>query len=107
MDIFFRVVCLQQPYSAVDIIADSSRRDDPFFQVKSGHSPDRKTVPLMSVGHHISRFQDPWQAGHISGLLKSSIALHTFEKLRRCVDHCGDPHVPGFGDFPGVIINPF
>ncbi len=106
-DLGFRKGCSGQADPAVDVISDASRGDDTGFPVKGGNPADGKSVSPVHVRHGQGCPDDSRKGGHIGHLRKGFLAVSGCKKRFAGIHPARNPHIPGSGDFPPVVVNFF
>jgi hypothetical protein len=61
-------VAPEEANPSIDVVTDTSRRDDAFLQIKGCDTANRKPVPGVNVGHGHGIAYDPGESGHIGDL---------------------------------------
>jgi len=64
-----------QAYAAVNIITDTTRRDDARFPVKGGNAANGESVPPVHIRHGQRRLHNARKGRHIGHLLERFILL--------------------------------
>ncbi|OPZ95647.1 MAG: hypothetical protein BWY71_02169 [Planctomycetes bacterium ADurb.Bin412] len=77
-DFLQRQIGADQAHAAIDVKADSARRNHPLLGIDSSHPPYRKTVAPVAVGHAKRMTHNAGQSGNIGHLLKHPI-VHLFQ----------------------------
>ncbi len=92
-----------QPYAAVDVVTDASRRYHPLVHIKCRHASDRKSVAPVHVRHGERRPHNPRHVRHVHSLLRRVIGLDVAEHLPGRIDARRNAHAPGSRNLPDVI----
>ena len=79
--------------AAVDVIAHAARRDDAVAGAEGGHSPDRKPVALVRVGHGVGEAGDSGQCRDVDDLQQRAVAGDLAPQLLVRPDVDGHAHV--------------
>src|SRR5439155_4557793 len=67
-------------FRSIDVVPDSSRRDDPFLSIEAGHAPNGKPVAPVNVGHGIGSPHDARQLGDVGNLDEAHVVDHRSEE---------------------------
>ena len=95
----------QQPHPAVDVVANTSRRNDPSVHVERGHSSDRKPVPPVNVRHGQRVLLDSGEGRHVRHLLRRVVLADVRDHLLGGVDASRHAHLPLAGNLPHVVVH--
>jgi hypothetical protein len=71
----------EQPNTAVDVVADSARRDHPVRRLGRRDPADREPVPLVDVGHRQRGIDDAGQRRHVAQLLERAVVADLAQQL--------------------------
>ena len=69
LHIFQTEIAAEQAHAAIDVVADTARRDDTGFDVGCSHSSDGKTITPVDVRHTEGHVEDAGEIGYVLHLL--------------------------------------
>ena len=95
----------EQPHPAVDVEADSARRDDAVRQARRRHPAHGEAVSLVHVRHAQGGADDPRERGHVDELPQAPVAADLRQKRLVREDARGHPHVRPLG--AGHLVKAF
>ena len=102
-----RHVRAQQPHAAIDVVADSARRDDSILGIERGHAAYGKPVALVNVRHGQGVAHDARQRGHVDELLERAVRGDLVQHVVRGIDARGHAHVRAVAarNLPQPVVN--
>ena len=97
----------EQPNTAVDVVADSTRRDHAVWMGCRRHATDRKAIALVHIGHDHHWADQAGQRCGVDSLLQRFVGSDLLEKPAAGEDAHGAAHIGsvGLGNLPFIVAN--